>query len=314
MELKTQKRLYTLLPWGITLVLLGAITVYSVLYKPAYNPFLLQPIKIELVSRMRINLLEANEAEKNAVLAITDEESEAYATKARQAADRVEISRKEVESIIHSEQFPREIKMINEFNACWLHYRKLDEIILTLSVQNTNLKAQKISLTQGAQEIRTLEESLNSIIRQHPSANECDETVIPAYVALTAGFKIFALHKPHIEEADDNQMDKIEQNIKSYNESAQKALNTLSSMAALSNNPDLQKAQTAYDRFMKLTGKVLRLSRMNTNIKSATLSLGKKRLISAQCQEILTNLNNAVRTQSNYSLPRLKNRGLINSD
>jgi hypothetical protein len=59
---------------------------------------------------------------------------------------------------------------------------------------------------------------------------------------------------------------------------------------------------------MNLTGEVLKLSRMNTNIKSAELSLGKIRLISSQCQEILATLQGTVQAQGNYSLPRLKKK------
>ena len=246
---------------------------------------------------MRIHLLEAIEAEKNAVLAITDEASEAFAAQARQAADGVESSRKEIESIIHQEKLPRETEMINEFNVCWAHYRKLDETILDLAIQNTNLKAQKISATQCAQELEHFEASLNRLIHRNTNGSQCNKAVMLSYEALTAGLNIFALHKPHIEEADDQEMDKIEQSIKSYDESARKALGSLRGIADLRNNEDLKHAETAYERFMNLTGEVLKLSRMNTNIKSADLSLGKIRLISSQCQEILANLQETVQAQ-----------------
>jgi citrate lyase gamma subunit len=296
MEQKTKRRLYAILPWLITLTVLGAFTLYGSIYKAGYNPFETQSIKIDLVSTMRIQLLEAIEAEKNAVLAITDEESEAFAVKARQATDSVEKNRKEIESIIQQGTHPKEIELVNEFNICWSQYRKLDETILNLAVQNTNLKAQKISSTQCAQEIQNFEESMNRMIQRDKKNNQCNEAVIPAYEAVTASFKIFALHKPHIEEADDKQMDNIEQSINSYDKSAKKALDTLSGIAALRDNTDLTSALTAYDRFMKLTSEVIRLSRMNTNIKSAELSLGKKRLISSQCQETLTTLQGTVQS------------------
>ena len=187
--------------------------------------------------------------------------------------------------------------MINEFNSCWSQYRKLDETILELAIQNTNLKAQKISATQCAQELEHFEASLNRLIHRNTNDSQCNRVVILSYEALTAGLKIFALHKPHIEEADDQEMDKIEQSIKSYDESARKALGSLRSIADLKDNEDLKNAETAYERFMNLTGEVLRLSRMNTNIKSAELSLGKKRLISSQCQEILATLQEAVQAR-----------------
>lgn len=306
MEQSAKRRLNALLPWGIMLALLGAFTFYGVVYKSGYNPFLTQPIKLDLVSTMRINLLEAVEAEKNAVMALTDEESEAYAAQSRQAADAVETRRKEIESLIHQDERHRETALLKEFNACWSQYRILNETILNLAVQNTNLKAQQISSTQCAQEIQNLEDSLSRIVKNDNNNKQCSEAVIPAYAALTASFKIFALHKPHIEEADDKQMDKIEQDIKSYGESAKNAFNTLNSMTALGDNPDLKDAKVAYDKFMNLTNEVIMLSRMNTNIKSAELSLGKLRLVSAQCQEILATLQKTVQSQGNYSLPRLK--------
>ena len=296
MEQKT-KKIYAFLPWVLTLAVLGAFTLYGTIYRVAPNPFETKFKKVDLLSTMSIHLLEANEAEKNAVLAITDEESEAFAAKARQAADGVESNRKEIESFIHQEKLPRETEIINEFNSCWSQYRKLDETILDLAVQNTNLKAQKISSTQCAQEMARFEESVNHLIHQGKNVSQCNNTITHSYEALTASLKIFALHKPHIEEADDKQMDKIEQNIKSYDESAKKALGSLRNIADLNENADLKNAESTYKRFMNLTDEVLRLSRMNTNIKSAELSLGKKRLVSSQCQEILATLQEAVQAQ-----------------
>ncbi|MDD1633790.1 MAG: MCP four helix bundle domain-containing protein, partial [Methylococcaceae bacterium] len=289
--------LYVYLPWVLTLAVLGALTLFGNVYKVDSNPFKRNFIKVDLLSTMRIHLLEAIEAEKNAVLAITDEASEDFAARARLAAGSVENSRKEIESIIDQEKLPRETEMINEFNSCWSQYKKLDESILDLATQNTNLKAQRISAMQGAQEMERFEESLNRLIHRNTNGNQCNKAVMLSYEALTAGLKVFALHKPHIEEADDQKMDKIEQSIKSYDESARKALGSLSRIAELKDNEDLKNAETAYERFMNLTGEVLKLSRMNTNIKSAELSLGKKRLISSQCQEILATLQETVQAQ-----------------
>ena len=161
MEENTKKKLYTYLPWVLLLVVFGAVTLFGLIYRESYNPFETKFIKVDLLSTMRIHLLEAIEAEKNAVLAITDESSEAFAAQARRAADGVENSRKEIESIIQQENLPQETEMINEFNSCWSQYRKLDETILDLAIQNINLKAQKISATQCAQELEHFEVSLN---------------------------------------------------------------------------------------------------------------------------------------------------------
>lgn len=292
MEPETTKRSYVLLPWILTFTLFGALAVFSY-YRGSHNPFVIEFIKDDLLSTMRIHLLEATEAEKNAVMAITDETSENFAVRARQAADEVESSRKKIEAIILQEKRPQETAIFNKFNICWSQFRKLDETILALATQNTNLKAQNISATQGAQEMDRFEQSLKGLIHRNTN-NKHNEVVVLSYEALTAGLKIRALHKPHIEEADDQEMDKIEQSIKSYDKSARKALGSLRGIVDPSSSEDMKNAETAYEQFMNLTGEVLRLSRMNTNIKSVELSLGRKRLISSQCQEILATLQETV--------------------
>ncbi|MGZ8176248.1 MULTISPECIES: MCP four helix bundle domain-containing protein [Methylobacter] len=295
MEPKPTERSYVFLPWILTFTLFGALAVFSY-YRGSHNPFVIEFIKDDLLSTMRIHLLEASEAEKNAVLATTDEASESFADRARQAADEVESSRKKIESILLQEKRPEETEIFNEFNICWSQFRKLDETILALATQNTNLKAQKLSATQGTQEMERFEQSLNRLIHRNTN-NKCNEVVMLSYEALTAGLKIFTLHKPHIEEASDQEMDKIELSIKTYDTAARKALGALRSIADLSDNEDLNNAETAYEQFMNLTSEVLRLSRINTNIKSAELSSGKKGLISSRCQEILASLQKTVQAQ-----------------
>ena len=297
MNENTKSTLYTYLPWVLLLVVLGAATAFSLIYRENFNPFETKFIKIDLLSTMRIHLLEAIEAEKNSVLSITDEGSEEFAVQGRQAADGVEKSRKEIESIIQHGKLKQEIEMINEFNSCWSQFRKLDETILDLAIQNTNLKAQKISAMQCAHEMELFEASLNRLIQRNTKDGQCNKAVMLSYEALRASLNIFVLHKPHIEEEDDQKMDKIEQRIRSYDQSARKALGALHRIASSSDNEDLKNAETAYERFMNQTTVVLKLSRMNTNIKSAELSLGKIRLISSQCQEIIDNLKETVQVQ-----------------
>lgn len=297
MEQKTRRKLSVLLPWVLPVVVLGIFTLIGFVYMQNTTPLERTYRKVELLSTMRIQLLEAIEAEKNAVLAITDEASAEFAARARRAVAGAEGSRKEIEAIIYQDKTPRETESIDEFNACWSQFKALDETILGLATQNTNLKAQRISSTQCAHEIDLFGASLKRLIQRNTNNGQCNKAVVYSYEALTAVLKLFALHKPHIEEADDQEMDKIEQSMKSYEESARKALEGLRNVPDLSSNEDLKNAESAFKRFMALTGEALKLSRMNTNIKSTELSLGKKRLISSQCQEILATLQETVQSQ-----------------
>jgi hypothetical protein len=199
--------------------------------------------------------------------------------------------------MIYQGKDPRETDLINEFDDCWRQFTELDRTILDLATQNTNLKAQKISATQCAQEMDLFEASLKRLIQRNTKGGQSNEIAVNSYEALTATLEIFVLHKPHIEEADNQEMDKIERRMKSYEESARKALETLRRLPDLRGKEDLKNAESAFERFMSLTGEVIRLSRMNTNVKSVELSLGKERLISSKCQEILATLQKTIQDQ-----------------
>ncbi len=297
MKQESRRGTTQLLPWTLVVLLLAVLAAIGLIHNPASSPLHNYLRKGELLSTMRIHLLQAIEAEKNAVLALSDEESKAYADHARQASAGVENSRQEMDAIIRQGHGAGERAIMQEFNACWLQFRKLDETILTLAIQNTNLKAQHLSATQGAEEIKKFEEYLNGLTQPRVQANRCDQVVTLANEALVASLKILARHKPHIEAASDTEMDTIERGIEADAAAAQKALTALTTIPDLGGNELLPKAVAAYERFMALTTEVLRLSRLNTNIKSAALSLGKKRLLSAQCQEALATLQQSVHDQ-----------------
>jgi len=62
-------------------MLLCSVTVVGISYKDKITPLEGELKKIQIVSSLRIHLLEAIEAEKNAVLAITDEASKRMLTR-----------------------------------------------------------------------------------------------------------------------------------------------------------------------------------------------------------------------------------------
>ncbi len=144
MEPERRKKLPVFLPWALLFAVLVAAMLYGLINRQSSSPLETSVRKVELLATMRIHLLEAIEAEKNAVLAITDEESKEFAGRARQAAGGVEKSRKEIESIIYQDKDPKETELINEFNACWLQFNDLEGRILELATQNTNLKAKDL--------------------------------------------------------------------------------------------------------------------------------------------------------------------------
>ena len=286
-------------PWLVSLIIVIILVVLGLAYRKAtITTFDSIARRNEILSTMRINLLKAIHAEKSAILAETEEASQSFADQARTAADAVEKGRREIEAILNEERIAKEMRLMEEFDACWIEFQRLDRMLLALAVQDTNVKATRLSFTKAAEALRRFEEHLTNLIKASSKGAESTQVTKLSYAALVAGLKIYSLHTIHIPEPSDEQMDAIEKQMKSHDQVVKTSMNSLSGLVAESGQGDLKQAVKAYDEFMQLTDEVIRLSRMNTNIKSLELSLGKKRMVSAQCEEVLTALQEAVRSRT----------------
>ena len=294
MEQGETRKSNAMLSWLVTIILLCSLAAIGILYRNKITPLEGELKEIQIVSSLRIHLLEAIEAEKNAVLAITDEASKTHADEARDASNKVENARRDLAAIIQQAGTSKEQETVAEFNSCWIEFRKLDEEILELATQNSNLKAQKLSSTRFYREVAAFEKSLRTLIQQDMQNNHPGFISVHSYESIIAILEVFALHKKHIEEPDDQEMNRIERKMKDYLNTAKKALHELRGIPKLRGNAELSNAESAYKRIVEINAEVVRLSRLNTNIKSAALSLGKKRLISAKCQEILGFLQDTI--------------------
>ena len=94
---KSQDRIKfsTLFPWFVILMLVLALIFVMVKNRSGEKGVFETIIREnEIVSSQRVNLIRAAEAEKSAVLAITDEESRKFADQARLAAAAVDKARR----------------------------------------------------------------------------------------------------------------------------------------------------------------------------------------------------------------------------
>ena len=243
--------------------------------------------KKEILSQIRINLLKSVEMEKDAVMALTDEESQGFADQSSVASSAVENNLRRLHSLIDASPLEDEKKLIVEFDGCWMELRKLDQTILELAVQNTNLKAASLSREKGAEAMGRFEHALKEIgqsTTRTPNEGRVEKSI---YHAITNGLKIYNLHSPHIAEASDEKMDQIEAEMKTKENEVSKSLDELAGFTGEECRESLSQAKTAFFDFMDVTAMVIKLSRQNSNIKSLELSLGRKRKVTAQCDEVL---------------------------
>ena len=98
-----------------------------------------------LAGDLRVQLNKADNASNEAVMADTDEASIAFATEARKATQAVEIDVASLAPLLKNLGFASELQSFAGFQGQWSKYETLDRNILALAVENTNLKAQRLS-------------------------------------------------------------------------------------------------------------------------------------------------------------------------
>jgi hypothetical protein len=188
--------------------------------------------------------------------------------------------------------------LLREFDNCWAELRKVDQALLELAVENTNIKAANLSFGKGSLAVKRFEEALKDLKRSEPLSRKNNQIAELVCNALTATLKIHYLQAPHIVAANDDQMDKIEAEIRQQNDVIKSSLSALKDLVPKEKQASLREAEAAYDELARVTAEVVYLSRQNTNIKSFELSLGRKRKVTAQCDEILNKLEEAVRSKA----------------
>jgi hypothetical protein len=250
--------------------------------------------KATALSGIRINMIKSVEAEKSAVMADTDEDSIRFAEESRRASEDAEKNLLELAKLIGAYPSAPEKELLQEFDSSWREFRKIDQQVLEFAVQNTNLKAARLSFGAAATAMNEFGQALSELAGDSPGGRICRLI----YDAQTAALQIHVLHAPHIASPDDQEMDGIEAVIRHKDAVVRRSLSDLRPLLPASRKTSLQRAEAVYDAFMDFTERVLEWSRQNAKVKSFELSLKRKRKITAQCEEILTKLQDAIRSRT----------------
>jgi hypothetical protein len=258
--------------------------------------------KTQLVQTMRSELLASAEAEKSSVMADTDEASEAFAKQSMQASQDVEKARLEIDGLIEHKN--PEATLFGDFSTCWEKLRAIDKEVLSLAVQNTNLKALRLSFGPAAAAMKHMEGAMNQLLDATASSPNAAGITRLTFDAVTDALNIYTLQAPHIAETSDAEMDRIEASMKQLDEQVQDALKSLDILVGEVGKPLLAEALKSYRDFRAVNGEIIGLSRKNSNLRSFTVSLGQKRNMMAQCLDLLNALQEAVQQSATFKATR----------
>jgi len=249
-----------------------------------------------LSSDLLVQFTKTADAGNRAVMADSDEAATAFSREAEEAMKVVQRHIESLRPILMALRYSAETDSLEEFAQQFAEYRALNQEILGLAVENTNLKAQRISFGDAQQAADAFRDALDAIKRSGAGDRWHVEALVVTAVAAVREIQV--LHAPHIAEAEDTAMTRMEKQMASSETSARDALQSLASLTPPGLRSQLAAATAALDRFIGLNAEIVRLSRRNSGVRSLALSLGRKRMLTAQCEETLRALQAALDKRS----------------
>jgi hypothetical protein len=241
---------------------------------------------------LTVQFTKSADAANRAVMADTDEQSVAFAHESELATTAVQSNVAALKPILQGLRYEREVQLLEEFERRFAKYHELDRAILDLAVENTNLKAQQLSFGAGQQEADAFAHSLEALAASSPADTSRVDAL--AAHAISSVREIQVLQAPHIAEAGEETMGRIEQRMKTEETAARGGLAALAKLIRPVSAAQLAGATAALDRFMAVNAQILTLSHRNTNVRSLALSLVQKRPLTAACEETLRTLQDAL--------------------
>jgi hypothetical protein len=246
-----------------------------------------------LVADALVEFVKAGDAANRAVMAETDEASVAFAREAEHASGAVQTDADALRPLLAGLDYSNETRLLEEFGRRFAEYRTLDRTIVELAVENTNLKAQRLSFGPAQEAADAFRDALESVAPADAGKDSGRVQALAATAVATLRH-IQVLEAPHIAESDEAAMTRIEKRMADSEAAVRRALESLKSLARPESRPQLAAAAAAFDRFTGLNAQIVALSRRNTNVRSLALSLGRKRSLAAACEDTLRELQDAL--------------------
>jgi hypothetical protein len=249
-----------------------------------------------LSSDLVVQFTKAADLSNLAVMADTDEASVAFAREARQRTAAAQKDAVALRPLLETLRFEEERQLLGAFESRFAEYQKLDGTVLDLAVENTNLKAQRLSFGAAQEAADAFARALEPFGQVGDTKEGWRLRAIAADARARAR-EIQALEAPHIAATEDSAMTGIEARMSAAAEAARRDLATLAASGQPGAQARLDAATAELDRLLRVNQEVIGLSRRNTNVRSLALALTEKRATVAACEESLHALQTALATR-----------------
>jgi hypothetical protein len=247
-----------------------------------------------LAADLLVEFTKASGASNRAVMADTDAASVAFAHEAALAKQAVHKDAASLRPLLAELRYTDETRLLDTFERQFAAYEALDRQILDLAVENTNLKAQRLSFGAAHAAAEAFAQAVDGVTPA--KATDAWRVKAAAATAISALREIEVLQAPHIAAADDASMAGFEARMKAQETIVRNSLGGLSPLVDAPSHKRLAAATGALNRFMDVNTEIVGLSRQNTNVRSLALSLDQQRKMTGPCEDTLRALRAALDT------------------
>ncbi len=284
--------------WMATGALVFFLIMFLVLHfqtkESPTEQLVLKSKRLAVLAQMRLDLTSASEAEKSAVMAITDQDSKIFADQARASTAEVDQKSKELAGLLSLGGTQSERSLLIQFSKAYANLQRIDSNLLDLAVKNSNIKAYSLAFGPASDAITEMDSALSILAEKKASSQDSKNITLLAFRAQIAALHIQTLLAPHISEGSDKKMGELEAVMTREDQNVQKDLDCLALIQNLRGDPLLETAISDYTRFNEIRKQILVLSHENTNVRSLEISLGQKREALFLCQDYLSSLQKAI--------------------
>jgi hypothetical protein len=246
-----------------------------------------------LASDLQVQFTRAADAANRSVMSDTDDAAIAAAREAEQATQAVLRDADQLRAVSKSMGYSEELRFLDTFSERFAEYQKLDAEILPLAIENSNVKAQRLSFGPSRDAANAFRASLEAAAKRASPADAARVDALAAR-AIASILEIQVLQAPHIAESEDAAMTRMEEQMAASEASARKGLEQIKPLLPPDASRHLTAAVAALNRFKTINADLIKLSRQNSDVRSLALTLGRKRALTAQCDDQLRGLQEAL--------------------
>ncbi|RKX18559.1 MAG: hypothetical protein DRP35_09080 [Candidatus Zixiibacteriota bacterium] len=252
--------------------------------------------KVKLCAGVNQNLLEINRAEKNLILAKTQEKRDEYAkfiaTIREEMQDRLDPLRELADETDKAK--------LDEFTAKWDKYLEVNKQVEDYAKLNSNTRAKALSMGDAEASLENLEKALEAIGKK----NEADfdkavgknnvQLLVNANTKINLSARLLRnaveyqrAEKNLILSTTQEEMDEFELYIENIDQEIEAHFAQLRELVDDEGKLALGNARSSYEKFRSFDDEIRRLSRENGNAKAFDLSIGESRALVGECQTLI---------------------------